>query len=213
MQKDLSFTDVVREILRQHSAGLTPQQIREIVKVEYPQHVGTPSHIKNVQAGNYKDIDHAVLARIYLACRGAADIVADKAQKPHLMTLQEDAAAIEVDAEDFVEGEDLAKLEADIGTLYVLGTNLFTAEGVEVIKIGITTGSLDRRLTQLYTTGVPLPFRVISQIETTNNSKLERALHCMFEKYRINKAREFFTSDCLEYLPSLIAIHQKIEQG
>jgi hypothetical protein len=213
MPNDLSFTDVVREILRQHPEGLTSQQIREIVKVEYPQHVGTPSHLKNVAAGNYKDVDHAVLARIYLACRGASDITADKSRKPHLMTLLADAASGETQADDFIEGEDLAKLEADIGTLYVLSTGLYTAEQVEIVKIGITTGPVDKRISQLYTTGVPFRFTVLSQLETTNYSKLEQALHCLFDKYRINKSREFFTAHCLQFLPDLIAIHRKIEDA
>lgn len=213
MQTELSFADVVREILRRAPEGLTPQQIREIVKVEYPEHVGTPSHLKNVAAGNYKDVDHAVLARIYLACRSASDIAADKTQKPHVMTLLPEVAAAEIEADDFIEGEDLAKLEADIGTLYVLSTGLYTAEHIEIIKIGITTGQVDKRITQLYTTGVPFRFTVLSQLETTNYSKLEQALHCLFDRYRINKAREFFTADCLAFLPDLIAIHRKIEEA
>lgn len=212
MQNELSFTDVIREILRQHSEGLTPQQIREIVKAKYAQHVGTPSHLKNVAAGNYKDVDHAVLARIYLSCRSASDIAADKSRKPHLMTLLADASSVEMKADDFIEGEDLAKLEADIGTLYVLSTGLYTADQVEIIKIGITTGHVDKRITQLYTTGVPFRFKILSQLETTNYSKLEQALHCLFDKYRINKSREFFTAHCLKFLPDLIAIHKKIEE-
>lgn len=211
MQSELSFTNVVREILRQNPEGLTPQQIREIVKAEYPQHVGTPSHLKNVSAGNYKDVDHAVLARIYLACRGASDVVANKHRKPQLMTLLVDAASVEIKDDDFIAGEDLAKLEADIGTLYVLSTGLYTAEQVEIIKIGVTTGPVDKRITQLYTTGVPFRFTIVSQLETTNYSKLEQALHCLFDKYRINKSREFFTAHCLKFLPDLIVIHRKIE--
>lgn len=213
MQNELSFTDVIRQILRQNPEGLTPQQIRDIVKVEYPQHVGTPSHLRNVAAGNYKDLDHAVLARIYLACRSASDISADKSRKPHLMTLLADATDAEIKADDFIEGEDLAKLEADVGTLYVLSTGLYTADQVEIVKIGITTGSVDKRITQLYTTGVPFRFTIVSQLETTNYSKLEQALHCLFDKYRINKSREFFTAHCLKFLPELIAIHRKIEEA
>lgn len=212
MQNDLSFTDVIRQILRQNPEGLTPQQIRDIVKVEYPQHVGTPSHLRNVAAGNYKDLDHAVLARIYLACRSASDISPDKSRKPHLMTLLADATDAEIKADDFIEGEDLAKLEADVGTLYVLSTGLYTANQVEIVKIGITTGSVDKRISQLYTTGVPFRFTIVSQLETTNYSKLEQALHCLFDKYRINKSREFFTAHCLKFLPELIAIHRKIEE-
>lgn len=183
------------------------------MKTGYSQHVGTPSHLKNVAAGNYKDVDHAVLARIYLACRGASDIAADKSRKPHLITLLADAALVETRADDFIEGEDLAKLEADIGTLYVLSTGLYTADQVEIVKIGITTGSVDKRITQLYTTRVPFRFTILSQLETTNYSKLEQALHCLFDKYRINKSREFFTGKCLQFIPELIEIHRNIEEA
>lgn len=43
------------------------------------------------------------------------------------MILLADAASVDAKADDFIEGEDLAKLEADIGTLYVLSTGLYTA--------------------------------------------------------------------------------------
>ncbi|EKT4451372.1 GIY-YIG nuclease family protein [Pseudomonas putida] len=129
------------------------------------------------------------------------------------MTLLADATDAEIKADDFIEGEDLAKLEADVGTLYVLSTGLYTADQVEIVKIGITTGSLAKRITQLYTTGVPFRFTIVSQLETTNYSKLEQALHCLFDKYRINKSREFFTAHCLKFLPELIAIHRKIEEA
>lgn len=213
MQPNLSFTNVVRAILREHSAGLTPQEIRSIVKLQYPTYYGTESHVRNVESGNYKDLDHALLARIYIACRSASDIFADKSQKPHLMSLEASAEPAEQAEPDFIDGENLDKLAEDIGTLYVLGTNLFTAEGIEIIKIGITTGPVEKRIAQLYTTGVPFRFRVISQLETTNYSKLEQALHCLFDKYRINKSREFFTARCLPHMSDLIAIHRSIEQA
>lgn len=202
----------MREILRQHPEGLTPQQIREIVRVEYPQHVGTPSHLENIAASNYKDVEHAVLARKYLACRGAADIAADKSRKPHLMTLLGDVGSVDIKKDNFIEGEGLAKLEADIGTLYVFSTGLYTADQVEIVKIGITTGPVEKRITQLYTTGVPFRYTILSQPETTNYSKLEQALHCLFDKYRINKSREFFTERYLKFLPDLIAVHSNIEE-
>lgn len=212
MQPNLSFTDVVRAILREHPAGLTPQEIRTIVKDHYSAYYGTESHVRNVESGNYKDLDHALLARIYIACRSASDIFADKSQKPHRMLLEANAEPTELNEHDFIEGEDLEKLAEDIGTLYVLGTNLFTAEGVEIIKIGITTGTVEKRIAQLYTTGVPFRFRVISLIETSNYSKFEQALHCIFDRYRINKSREFFTDQCLVHLADLVAIHQHIEK-
>lgn len=213
MRPNLSFTDVVRAILREHPAGLTPQEIRTIVKDDYPTYYGTESHVRNVESGNYKDLDHALLARIYIACRSASDIFADKSQKPHRMSLEAGVETSELNEPNFIEGENLEKLAEDIGTLYVLGTNLFTAEGSEIIKIGITTGPVEMRIAQLYTTGVPFRFRVISQLETTNYSKLEQAVHCLFDKYRINKGREFFTDQCLSLLPDIISIHHKIERS
>ncbi|OXS20716.1 GIY-YIG nuclease family protein [Pseudomonas rhodesiae] len=213
MQPNLSFTDVVREILRTHPAGLTPQEIKSVVKAQYTAYYGTESHVRNVENGNYKDLDHALLARIYIACRSASDIFADKSQKPYLMSLEANTEAVEPIESDFIEGESLEKLAEDIGTLYVLGTNLYTAEGNEIIKIGITTGAVEKRIAQLYTTGVPFRFRLISQLETTNYSKLEQAVHCLFERFRINKAREFFTDKCLLHFPDLIEIHKKIEQS
>ena len=128
------------------------------------------------------------------------------------MSLEAVAEPSVVEAEDFIEGENLEKLANDVGTLYVLGTNLFTAQGKEIIKIGITTGSVEKRIAQLYTTGVPFRFRIISELETSNYSKLEQALHCLFDRYRINKAREFFTEECLGHINDLIEIHKKIER-
>ncbi|MCQ4314908.1 GIY-YIG nuclease family protein [Stutzerimonas zhaodongensis] len=213
METNLSFPDVIRIILKDHPLGLTPQEIREIVKSSYPLYYGTESHHRNVLNGNYKDLDHALLARIYIGCRNARDIFVDKTQKPHRMSLEVAAEPSEFEAEESIEGESLEKLANDVGTLYVLGTNLFTADGMEIIKIGITTGAIERRITQLYTTGVPFRFRVISQLETSNYSKLEQGLHCLFDRYRINKAREFFTSECLEHIDDLIHIHNKIERS
>ncbi|MGC3932820.1 GIY-YIG nuclease family protein [Pseudomonas atacamensis] len=210
MRRELTFTDAVRRILREHPGGMTPQGIRELVKLRYPEHYGTESHVRNVKNGNYKDIDHALLARIYIACRSATDIFADKTQKPHKMYLGQGAEFGELEADDFIEGENLEKLAGDVGTLYVLGTNLHTADGLEIVKIGITTGTVEKRIAQLYTTGVPFRFRIISQWEVTGYAKLEQALHCFFDRFRINKAREFFTAECLRHIPSLIGIYKEV---
>jgi hypothetical protein len=80
-----------------------------------------------------------------------------------------------------IDIEDLEKPEAGVGTIYVLGTNLYTKEGKEIIKIGITTGSVGARINQLYTTGVPFRFRVIGQFETKNYYELEQALHRLLD--------------------------------
>lgn len=212
MKGEMSFTDIVRTILRANPNGMTAQAIRDTVRSDYPDYYGTESHIRNVRSGNYKDVDHAVLARTYIACRSANDIVVDKTQKPYKMTITSSSDLVDMSTDESIDDENLEKLEADIGTLYILGTNLFTREGTEIIKIGITTGPVEKRIQQLYTTGVPFRFRIISQFETTNYSKLEQSLHSIFDPYRINKAREFFTERCLQHINKLIEIHQQIQR-
>jgi len=46
----------------------------------------------------------------------------------------------------------------------VLSTGLYTAEQAEIGKIEITTGSVDKRITHLYTTGVPFRFTILNQL-------------------------------------------------
>jgi hypothetical protein len=63
----LSLVGLIRQILRTHPEGMTPQQIRETIKTSYPDFYDTESHRRNVDKGHYKDIDHALLAQIYVA--------------------------------------------------------------------------------------------------------------------------------------------------
>jgi hypothetical protein len=114
------------------------------------------------------------------------------------------------DEDEAIETENLERLEAGIGTLYVLGTNLHTKSGDEIIKIGITSGDVQARINQLYTTGVPFKFRIIKTIETANYSELEHSLHKLLDPYRINKSREFFVETCLEYVDQVASLHEQI---
>ena len=64
-----------------------------------------------------------------------------------------------------------------------------------IVKIGITDRpDVQRRMADLYTTGVPLPFDCViaREIEGREAVEIERALHTAFEPYRINLSREFF---------------------
>ncbi|MBU2804410.1 GIY-YIG nuclease family protein, partial [Acidithiobacillus ferridurans] len=83
-----------------------------------------------------------------------------------VLTLEDGENSI-VDSGDDIENEDIERLESGVGTLYILGTNTYTKGGEEIVKIGITTGSVDSRINQLYTTGVPFKFRLIKQYSTT----------------------------------------------
>ena len=208
----IGFFELVRQIVRSHPEGITPQEIRDTIKADYPDYYGTDSHRRNVERGNYADLDHALLAQIYVAGQKASGIVADRSHKP--MKLSPVAEALDDPAlpEEAIDTENLERLEAGVGTMYVLGTHLYTKEGREIIKIGITTGSVEARINQLYTTGVPFRFRIIKTVETKNYDGLEQALHSLLDPYRINRSREFFTDECLEHLEPIISIHEGIQR-
>lgn len=62
-----------------------------------------------------------------------------------------------------------------------------------LIKIGITLrGDEKTRMSELYTTGVPVPFNCVYSAKVKDPEKVERALHNAFGPNRINPKREFF---------------------
>jgi len=162
------FFELIRQILRTRPEGMTPQQLRDKIKTDHPEYYGTESHRRNVEKGHYNDLDHALLAQIYVAARSAGQINVDRSQRPIRLIAVSGVADVGDAIEEGIDTENLEKLEAGVGTMYVLGTNLYTKEGEEIVKIGITTGSVDARISQLYTTGVPFRFRVIAEFETKN---------------------------------------------
>lgn len=109
----MNFVTLIRQILLKHPEGLTPQQIRMIIKVSYPDFYGTESHQRNVKKGYYKNIDHAVLAQVY-ASHTAKDIVVDKTQKPLKLALSpEQVDEINVSDKEVKVGKS-EKLEPDL---------------------------------------------------------------------------------------------------
>ena len=63
-----------------------------------------------------------------------------------------------------------------------------------LVKIGYTTQEeANKRIEQLYTTGVPVPFKLEFACKVQNAEEVERALHIAFAPYRINPKREFFS--------------------
>ena len=64
-----------------------------------------------------------------------------------------------------------------------------------LVKIGMTTQEdIDKRMKELYTTGVPVPFecQFACKVKNTDCAKIEKALHTAFDPQRVNKNREFF---------------------
>ncbi len=64
-----------------------------------------------------------------------------------------------------------------------------------IVKIGMTgQAEVQKRMGELYSTGVPLPFDCViaREIEGIDAGEIESALHTAFDPHRINPSREFF---------------------
>ena len=62
-----------------------------------------------------------------------------------------------------------------------------------MVKIGRTSREMEARLSELYSTGVPLPFECAYAARVGDENKVERAFHQAFGPYRVNPKREFFS--------------------
>ena len=88
----------------------------------------------------------------------------------------------------------------DSGWIYWLRNPAFPQMG----KLGMTT-DLDKRLKDLYTTGVPDPFNMIFARKVVNPYEKERLMHALLSDKRYSLRREFFveTDDRVKMLFSL----------
>jgi len=92
-----------------------------------------------------------------------------------------------------------------MGYVYVLSNEAMPG----LVKIGFTESDIVSRISQLYTTGVPLPFEVEFAALVENAKGVEGALHSAFGPYRINQKREYF-----RILPSqAVAILKLLHKG
>lgn len=78
--------------------------------------------------------------------------------------------------------------ECKKGIVYVLTNESMPG----LVKIG-RTSNLEKRLKDLFTTGVPTVFQVEFACEVENMIDVEAALHSAFAPYRKSMSREFFT--------------------
>ncbi len=76
-----------------------------------------------------------------------------------------------------------------MGIVYVITNQAMPG----LVKIGRTDGDVaETRLSQLYTSGVPFPFKVEFAARVPNPLEVEQALHRAFAPHRVNPKREFF---------------------
>ena len=64
-----------------------------------------------------------------------------------------------------------------------------------LVKIGLTSTSLEQRIRELDTTSVPLPFKCYYAAEVSNAAFVEGKLHVAFGDFRVRSSREFFRID------------------
>ena len=79
--------------------------------------------------------------------------------------------------------------DSSVGIVYVLTNPAMPG----LVKIGKTArGSVEARLGELYSTGVPVPFECAFAGRIEDETTVERAFHTAFGPYRVNPKREFF---------------------
>ena len=79
--------------------------------------------------------------------------------------------------------------DENLGIVYVLTNPAMPG----LVKIGKTSrDSVDGRLSELYSTGVPVPFECEFAGRVKNETEVEKRFHIAFGPYRINPNREFF---------------------
>ena len=86
----------------------------------------------------------------------------------------------------------MAKQDNNKGIVYVLTNSAMPG----LVKIGMTTReSIDTRMKELYSTGVPVPFDCVyaCEVKASDCATIEKALRKAFEPNRINANREFFS--------------------
>lgn len=78
-----------------------------------------------------------------------------------------------------------------------------------LVKIGWTRDDdANLRIGQLYTTGVPVPFKLEYACRVTNGKDVEDALHRAFAPYQVNPRREFFRIEPEQAIAILRLLHE-----
>ncbi|OAV74461.1 T5orf172 domain protein [Bacteroidales bacterium Barb7] len=100
----------------------------------------------------------------------------------------------------------MAEQTNDYGIVYVLTNPAMPG----LVKIGMTTrNSIEDRMKELFSTGVPVQFECEYACKVTDCAKVEKALHIAFQPSRINPHREFFSINPEQ----AIAILKLLNQG
>ncbi len=78
-----------------------------------------------------------------------------------------------------------------------------------LIKIGQTSREdANARIAELYTTGLPVPFKLEYACKVPNPEEVESGLHIAFARWRVNPKREFFRMEPGEAIAILRLLHE-----
>ncbi len=88
-----------------------------------------------------------------------------------------------------------------------------------LVKIGYTHRSVEKRLNELRTTGVPTPFIVGATFWVNSPINVERAIHQELNSFRVESDREFFSIDlalslqrCFNIIQAAISSQSEVQQ-
>ena len=84
--------------------------------------------------------------------------------------------------------EIISNICSDYGYIYVLSNPSMKG----ILKIGFTLRDVHNRVHELNNTNLPTPFVIEKIYGTFNPQKIEKAIHELLLKYRVNNSREFF---------------------
>lgn len=93
---------------------------------------------------------------------------------------------------------------AQLGIVYVVTNPAMP----NLVKIGRTsTEDVNKRMKDLYSTGVPFEFQLAFACRVENTEEVEKALHVAFAPNRVNPKREFFAIDPGQAIAILKLLH------
>lgn len=198
---------MIIEVLKKEDTSLSAKDLTDKLVLEFPEKL---EHKKGQFEGDEKRAIIQIKAEVSASAVSNDNLFfRDRSFEPLKIGLveqeiQDEDMEIEVINEDF---------ENKQGLVYILGTQVFTKDGKELVKIGLTTQKIQDRINTLYNTSTPFEFTVLREYKTSSYAELEKAMHKLLNKYRPNPAREFFVSDCLEFADEIYELHKKIEDN
>ena len=100
------------------------------------------------------------------------------------------------------------------GYVYILTNPSFKDD---IVKIGLTSGTVEKRMKELHTTGVPTPFEKYASIKTAKYEEVERFMHhclsLLSEGSRVNDNREFFNIGPEKALSFMLEIAELLDDA